>query len=196
MICQRQCRSYVHIERGFTLIEVLVAMLVTSIGVLGFIKMQALAIANTQISSTRSLVALQASSLAAAMHGNPGYWASGSAPTLFSAVGSVITENPDGVLNQVGTTCIATTAPSARSCTPTQLAAYDLQMWTATMTLLVPTYSANFTCTNAVSSPISCVITISWSEKYVALNKTTATGSAASGGKQTARQSYSLYVAP
>lgn len=190
---QRQLQSYASVERGFTLIEVLVAILVTAVGLLGLVKMEALAISNTQVASSRSLIALQASSLAASMHGNRAYWAAGVAPTSFSALGSVITDNLTGVLGQVGPNCATAAAPA---CKPAQLAAYDLQTWAANMTLLVPTYSASFTCTNSAGSQISCVITISWSEKYVALNRTTATGSAASGGTQTATQSYSLYVAP
>ena len=181
------------VQLGFTLIEVLVAILVLAIGILGLTKMQAVAISNTQVGSNRSLVAMQASSLAAAMHGNTAYWAAGVAPTSFSAQGNVVTDSATGVLNQSGPNCATATAPA---CTPPQLAAYDLQTWAANMALLVPTYLANFTCTNTVGSQISCVITISWSEKYVAINRTTATGAAASGGTQTATQSYSLYVAP
>ena len=46
---------------GFTLIEVLVAVVVIAIGLLGIAKMQALAYASTSTASLRSLVALQAS---------------------------------------------------------------------------------------------------------------------------------------
>jgi type IV pilus assembly protein PilV len=180
-------------EHGFTLIEVLVAILVMSIGLLGLAKMEALAISNTQVSSSRSLIALQASSLAAAMQGNNAYWAAGVAPTAFSAQGAVVTDSLTHVLDQSPPNCATASAPA---CTPPQLAAYDLQTWAANMALLVPSYTAAFTCTNSAGSQIGCVITISWSEKYVAVNRTTATGNAASGGTQTATQSYSLYVAP
>jgi type IV pilus assembly protein PilV len=78
-------------------------------------------------------------------------------------------------------------------CTPAQLAAYDLQTWAANMTAQFPSYAANFVCNSVAGAPVSCTITITWSEKYVALNRTTA---AASGATQTATQSYTLYVAP
>ena len=49
-------------------------------GLLGLAKMEALAISSTSVASSRSLAAIEASSLAAAMHANPGYWAAGIAP--------------------------------------------------------------------------------------------------------------------
>jgi type IV pilus assembly protein PilV len=61
--------------RGFTLLEVMVALVITSIGLLGIAKIQALAYASTGTASMRSLVALQAAGLAAAMHADRGYWA-------------------------------------------------------------------------------------------------------------------------
>ena len=63
--------------RGFTLLEVMVALVVTSIGLLGIAKLQALAYASTGSASVRSLVALQAAGLAASMHADRGYWAGG-----------------------------------------------------------------------------------------------------------------------
>ena len=171
----------------------LVAILVVSLGLLGLAKMEALAISNTQISSSRSLIALQASSMAAAMQGNKGYWAAGVAPNTFSTAGSAVTDGT-GVLNATVATCASTTTPTAPVCTPAQLAAFDLQSWATGMAGQFPSYAANFTCNNLAGAPVSCTINIIWSEKYVALNRTTATGSAASGGAQTATQSYTLYV--
>lgn len=180
--------------RGFTLLEVLVALLVISVGLLGLAKMDALAISSTQISSGRSLIALQASSMAAAMQGNKGYWAAGVGPATFSTAGTTVTDST-GVLNQAVSTCVAATA-AGPACTPAQLAAYDVQTWAAGMAALFPSYAANFNCRNAAGAPVSCTIQITWSEKYVAINQTTATGSAAAGGAQTATQSYFLYVDP
>lgn len=177
--------------RGFTLLEVLIALLVISLGLLGLAKMEALAISNTQISSGRSLIALQASSMAAAMQGNKGYWAAGVAPATFSTAGTTVTDGTN-VLNQTVSTCSSASAPSTPVCTSAQLAAYDVQTWAAGMAAQFPSYAANFTCQNVVGAPVSCTIAITWSEKYVALNRTTATGS----GSQTATHSYFLYVQP
>ena len=179
-------------ERGFTLIEVLVAVALIAIGLLGIAKTGALAVSNTYVASTRALVALQASSMAAAMQSNSAYWASGVAPTTFSTQGAIVTDQT-GVLSQAGPDCNMAAAPA---CSPAQLAAYDIQSWAKNLTLLLPTVNAGFRCTNLVGAPITCVITVNWSEKYVAINRTTATGTAANGGTQTATQSYTLYVTP
>jgi type IV pilus assembly protein PilV len=61
---------------GFSLVEVMVALIVMSIGLLGIAKMQAAALSNTAIARTRSLAAIEAASLAASMHANRGYWSS------------------------------------------------------------------------------------------------------------------------
>ena len=73
---------------GFTLLEVMVAVVVTAIGLLGIAKIQALAYASTTTASVRSLVALQASGLAASMHADRFYWAPGGAPVLITITGS------------------------------------------------------------------------------------------------------------
>jgi type IV pilus assembly protein PilV len=191
--------------RGFTLIEVLVAILVVALGLLGLSKMQALAISNTQVASVRSLISLQASSLAAAMQSNRVYWAGilpanapvGTAalapPASFSATGKVVTNGPTA--SSTNAACSSATLPTTAQCSATELAAADLQLWATTMNSLFPSYSAKFVCSNTASTstaPVTCSITISWSEKYVALNNSTATGSTA----QTATQSFTLYVTP
>jgi type IV pilus assembly protein PilV len=78
---------------GLALLEVLVTLVITSIGILGVVKMQAAAIANTQVARVRSLIALQTQSLAAAMHGNQSYWAAGQAPATFSMTGVTVTDS-------------------------------------------------------------------------------------------------------
>ena len=60
--------------RGFTLVEVLVALIIIGVGMLGIAKIQALAYASTGTAALRALAALEASSLAASMRANRGYW--------------------------------------------------------------------------------------------------------------------------
>src|ERR1700675_2427505 len=81
---------------GFTLIEVLVALIITAIGLLGIAKIQALVYANTSSASARGLVAIQAAGLAAAMHANRAYWALGLAPYP-GAAGFTITGSTTGM---------------------------------------------------------------------------------------------------
>lgn len=174
---------------GFSLIEALITMVVVGVGLLGLAKIQAAAVGNTQISRIRSLVALQTESLAAAMHGNSAFWAAGgTAPATFSVTGTTITDSSN-VLNQ---TLTAGACLSGKSCTPAQLAAYDVQQWASTMNANFPGYSATVNCTTATGVPVSCNITVSWNEKYVAINSTTS----ASGVVTASTQSFTVYVQP
>jgi type IV pilus assembly protein PilV len=170
--------------RGFSLVEVLVTIVVLAVGLLGLAKMQAAAISNTKVSGVRALISLQASSLASAMHGNRGYWAAGVAPATFSVSGTTVVDST-GVLT-------GTTDCAAATCTPAQLAAYDVATWARAVNSQFPSYSALVTCSTVITLPVSCDIKLSWSEKYVAINRTTA----ASGVAQTSTQSFTLHVKP
>lgn len=169
---------------GFSMVEVLVTIAIISTALIGVAKMQAAAVSNTQVARVRSLIALQAGSLASSMHGNPGYWASGLAPATFSATGTTITE-ASGVLT-------ATTSCTSGTCTPAQLAAYDVQSWVSNINSHFPSYTATVNCTTATGAPVSCNINLSWTEKYIAINRSTAASAAA----QTSTQGFSLYVEP
>ena len=63
---------------------------------LGLANMEALAMSSTGVASPRSLAAIEASSLAAAMHANPGYWQAGVAPpsSLISSTATDPTPRP------------------------------------------------------------------------------------------------------
>lgn len=170
--------------KGFTLIEVLIALVVVSVGLLGMAKTQALALSSTQLSAGRSLIALQAASLASAMHGNPAYWRAGLAPSNFSTTGATVSDST-GILN-------ATVGDCTTLCNPAQLAAHDVQIWASNMNQQFPSYSATVVCSTIVGAPISCTLNIAWSEKTVAYNTTTSVGASA----QLSTQSYILYIEP
>ncbi|MGJ7528327.1 type IV pilus modification protein PilV [Variovorax sp. GB1P17] len=178
--------------QGFFLLEMLVAVLIVSLGLFGLSKMQAAALSNTQTARVRALIALQAASLAEAMHGNRGFWAvGGTAPSSATATGTTVTD-ASGVLNTTAD-CSPT---AAATCTSAQLAAYDFQQWASRMNDRFPSYTAAIQCTTAVGQPTSCVISLGWAEKYIAINRSTA---AAAGATQTVAASamqYSLYVEP
>ena len=178
-------------QDGFTLIEVMIAVLIVTVGLLGFSKMQALAISSTQVASSRSMIALQSVSLAAAMHGNKTYWAAGVASAAFSTVGATVTD-PSGVLSAVPPVCDAIAVPATPLCTPAQLAAYDLQQWAKNMAGLFPSYTSVGACTTVLATSISCTVTVSWTEKYVSSNQSTVSDSASTTGIRT----YTLYVQP
>jgi type IV pilus assembly protein PilV len=166
---------------GFTLIEVLVALIVTATGLLGLAKMQALAISATKDTGTRSLIALQAGSLASAMHANPAFWATTTVPASFTVRGTTVIDPS----NQVsGGTAGGCTSP----CAPKQLAAVDVQSWAVDMNNQFPSYDAKVDCTAVL--PISCSIHIRWLEKTVGMNDTTSTMAASQF------QYFSVYVKP
>jgi type IV pilus assembly protein PilV len=166
--------------RGFSLIEVMVALVVMSIGLLGIAKMQAAALSNTAIASTRSLAAIEVASLAASMHANRGYWSSPAVAPSITLQGATVTPN----VAPLGD-CVA--AP----CTPAGLAQFDLQEWTkAALQVLPPDYLATITCT-PTDTPPNCTIQIQWAEKSVAVNKD---GLVQSAGLNLPK--YELYVEP
>src|SRR5262249_49090206 len=92
---------------AFTLVEVMVALIVLSIGLLGIASMQAMALSSTTNARMRSLAAIEAASLASVMHTNRAYWAT-SAPATFTVKDGVIS---DTVLKKSGVDCTSTTTP-------------------------------------------------------------------------------------
>ena len=182
---------------GFTLIEVLVALVITAIGLLGIAKIQALAYANTGSASVRALVAIQASGLAATMHANRVYWSLGSAPSPLIITNTTISDNTLNTTATGVTDCDMGGALAPCS-SPAVLAAFDLHTWARGISGLLP--SANpvttITCnpTN-VSLTLNCVIQITWNEKTVSLNAQSAAGTT-SGTTGTFAPTYTLYVEP
>lgn len=174
-------------SRGMTLIEVLVALFIISIGLLGIAKMQALAISSTRVSSVRSLIAIEAASLASAMHANRLYWTNAAAatPTFTATVnGPAITASSDP--NLVYTADCATASCLAASGVP--VAAYDLTQWGAALQNVMPTSNGSVAC---AGSPAICTITVNWQESYIGV--TTATQYATQGQTSLA---YTLLVQP
>lgn len=171
-------------HRGFTLIEVLIALLITSVGLLGVAKIQAASVSGTKSAGGRSLIALQVGSLVSLMHANRAYWATaGVAPSHVAVGGSTVIE-PTSLST-------ATTDDCQTYCKPEQMAARDLQVWARDMFTQFPTYIAQVDCTQSSALPVSCLINVQWKEKSVAINKTTATGAA-----QQTWESFSVYANP
>jgi type IV pilus assembly protein PilV len=175
--------------RGFTLIEVLVALVVIAVGLLGIGKMQALALASTHSASMRSLAAIEAASLASAMHANRDYW-DATPPVTTTVTGTTITSTTAG-FPAAGADCTKTSGTVP--CDTTTLAAYDLEQWVLALNQLLPNPTATIQCPNS-TPPLSCTIQISWSEKAVAINSTEAAN--VSTTEQFDTPTYTLYVEP
>jgi len=172
-------------DSGFTLIEVLVSMIVIAIGLLGIAKIQALSFASTGMASMRSLAALEASSLAGAMHADRAYWAGGTAAigAGFTVTGTTISD-PNLA---AAATCTSAGAPA--DCAPLTLAAYDVQQWAAAVNTLLPNPISTVACTNVAGVPVTCTIQITWTENTVSVNN-----QGTAGGLQA--PTYVLYVEP
>jgi type IV pilus assembly protein PilV len=172
--------------RGFTLLEILVALIVTAFGLLGLAKMQALAVSSTKESGSRSLIALQAGSLAGAMYANEAFWAQGLASSSFTIASGVVTDTKLGgsVTDFTGCTSL---------CTATNMAKNDVQVWALGMYQQFPTSKTTVFCkASSTTAPVTCQIYITWDEKQISTQSNTATGSA----KQLTTQTYSLFVNP
>lgn len=189
-------------SRGFSLIEVMVALIVICVGLLGIAKMQALSLSNSTTSRMRSLAAIEAASLASAMHSNRQYWA--------NAAPATVTVNPGVVASSDAALAAAATADltnltacfgapgTAAQCAALPLAALDLARWSTSLNALLPpppapTPMATILCPPIAGAPTSCTIQISWGEKAVAVNQQE---TAAAANAQFQVPTYTLYVEP
>ncbi len=182
--------------QGFSLIEVMVALIIIAVGMLGIAKMQALALSTTESSGVRSLVAIEGASLAASMHANRDYWVSGPPPvttniTVATTAPGVHSVTIDVAALAATPTCGVTTACAAGN--QAQIAAYDVQEWGAALAQIVPAALATINCQNA-TAPTSCTIQITWQENVASTNNATAATSSAAGVLNSPQ--YTLYVEP
>jgi type IV pilus assembly protein PilV len=192
-------------ERGFTLVEVLVALFVTAVGLLGIAKIQALAYASTGSASVRSLVALEAGGLAASMHANRSYWAGGFAPIPVTITGTSIaggTLNTEGLPTGLGYFSapgqglgFCEAGSGSTPCSAEFMAASDLHTYATALNGLLnnsnPVTTIN--CPAVVSPvPVSCIIQVTWNEKAVSINSQ----SVAATTESTFTPTYTLYVEP
>ena len=145
-------------EQGFSLVEVMVALVICSIGLLGLAKMEALALSSTNIASGRSLAAIEASSMAAAMHANRAYWAAATAPAITLV---------DAGTNNFSSATACTTAGACTSAQ--QMAFYDMQQWSRALKAVLPNFLGTITCSTS-TPPVNCTITVQWAEAGVAIN--------------------------
>ena len=166
-------------------------MVVVAVGLLGLAKMQATALASSQVNGARALIAFQANSFAASMHANRAYWASGAAAPSFGMTGTTVTDTA-GVLGTAPPSCAASALPAGALCSPAQLAAYDAQAWAANMNAQFPTYSANGACATPLNGTVTCTFTVTWLERFVTSGATAATDSDGTGGQR----SFTVYIQP
>jgi type IV pilus assembly protein PilV len=208
--------------RGFSLVEVMVAVVVICVGLLGIAKMQALALSNSNTSRLRSLAAIEAAGLAAAMHSNREYWA-GNTPPATITVNALLNpqiQSTDAALQAAAGVDLAEAGPAppnpalivvpcvgvnngVATCSGpggnpgVNLAAFDVARWTASLNALLPNPQSTITCPPPVGAqPVSCTIQISWNEKAVAMTQQEAQQQALNPNAQFEQPQYFLYVEP
>jgi len=198
-------RSGSAVQAGFSLVEVMVALLVISIGMLGVAKMQALALASTGTAKTRSLASIEAASLASTIHADRRYWfyLTGALTVTVSSAGAVASTQ-DTSLNSTAaarpTPCTA--VPPATPCTAAQIAAQDLGEWAdGIIGILPPNSASTISCTApSATTTVECAIRITWTENVVSSDigqssSATQAQNAAALAAITSSQ-YTLYVDP
>jgi type IV pilus assembly protein PilV len=170
---------------GFSLVEVMIALIIISVGMLGIAKLEAVVLSNTGSSRIRALVALQAASLADAMHADRDFWdgTSNSGGDWTSPLGvSVTVTSGTAALAATNSTHLSAALSSpptcTAACTPVNLAGYDLTLWASGssgiggIAQLLKNSTTAITCTAATAlNPTSCTITINWNENTVAANQ-------------------------
>jgi type IV pilus assembly protein PilV len=158
---------------GFSLIEVLVAVVIISIGLLGIAAIQATSLSGTHTSQTESIAAIQARSLADAMLANPNYWNnSNTSPTALITISPSGTSGTSSAATISGVSVLAASTnncgTSSSGCgNATDMAAYDVQTWGSEYFQLVPNATqATIQCNP--TQPVVCTITLTWKEKAAA----------------------------
>jgi type IV pilus assembly protein PilV len=161
-------------ERGFTLIELLITLVIVSVGMLGMAKLQAAAIAESQVSRVRSLMTFQAESLSGIMQANRSYWGAttGTAPHIKVGAGGLT----DTAATMKATGTAAKCAAVGTSCDIYEIAFYDATLWANSFNAQFPNGTAEVTCTVTANLPTTCDIALNWKEHYVAVNRSTAAG--------------------
>lgn len=171
-------------QNGFSLIEVLVALVVISIGLLGIAGMQALGVMQSNQSRLRSLAAFQAASMVSLMRANPAYWQA--AANFSTDPGSPTELTVDAQGNLSG---ITAGACDSNTCDAAQMAGWQVQQWGQSLNIL-PGGNGTVQCAAPVGANVSCSVTVNWTE-----NRAAAPGSTASTATA-ASQNYILTVTP
>ena len=139
-------------NHGFTLLEVLIALLIFTLGLLGMAGLLVVSVKTNHSAYLRSHASFLGESMADRMRGNlPGVWADAYDTTYPTA-----DTNP---------------CASGGACTTAQIAARDRWMWSSQLTTFLPGAGATIACTPTAGSLVAsgpydglCAMTITWRE--------------------------------
>ena len=169
-------KQYQH--QGFTLVEILIAVVILSIGLLGIAGIQLKGIRSNFSSALRSQATLLANDIAERMHANPG----GATNPQLSGVNTNYSKIDSNFLDCDSATppapyCSNTSSTTGTSCNTAQIATFDAYTWicgsnaTDGITNLLPQGKASISCTDGdVTDVDECTpgstltITMQWQE--------------------------------
>ena len=141
------------LTQGFTLLEVLIAVVVLSFGLMGLAGIQAVGVRNTHSANLRTLAVQQAYDMADRMRAN----ATGVAAGNYNAITATIPADPG---------CIGI------GCIPAQLRDYDQRIWNLNNAAMLPSGSGTVTATLPIAPKPqnqTYVITVMWNDYRVAI---------------------------
>ena len=139
-------RSTYSFTQGFTLLEVLIAVVVLSFGLLGLAGLQAAGVKNTHSASLRTLAVQQAYDMGDRMHAN----SEGILAGAYDAIGTSTPADP---------ACITS------GCTAAELATYDQFAWNTNNGTMLPSGRGTVTAIAATTAPNKAyVITVMWDD--------------------------------
>ena len=157
-------------QRGVSLIEVLVAVLIFSLGLIGMAGLLLMSTHSNQAAYLRTQVAFLASNMANRMHANPtGVWKN------------------DYNVSFPASSSSTTTCNSSTGCSPDDLAKHDIGVWNSQLKTFLPAATASIACdaSSAGMTPSSdqqsmgapyggnCKMVINWSERSAVGDETT-----------------------
>lgn len=155
-------------QNGSTLVEILVALLIVTVSLIGHAGMQSMAIDSTHTANIHGISAYQAGSLASRMRANSDYWRTIEEGKEFKI--TISNDNGTSKLNNDGDSFYEgllanSTDCTATKCSPEQLAAFDLKAWGQTQIDKFPNGQASIT---RVAGPRAVFhITLMWKEKQM-----------------------------
>ena len=151
-------------EHGFTLIEILIAVVIFSIGLLGLAGMQIRGSEGTSMAYFRSQATLIANDMAERLHANRSGAYDDNAYAAMDSSGVCGQAAPNPFCATRGNT------PGA-SCSPAQMAAFDLYTLACSADELLPSASITVTCNDhdagdgdACTAGSAHTVTVSWNE--------------------------------
>ena len=143
-----------HKQKGFSLIEALVAFLILSVGMLGIASMQTLSLKSGHTAALRTVAVMKVDEILESMRSNP-------TALIDYAAGTADMGTDNG--------CSQTAVPAV-DCTPTQLARDEVFRWKGSLTEALPGNAAT-TASVVVAPPVApatmttVVVTVNWSER-------------------------------